>query len=57
MVSTYVLMKLLRVLELQRWRVLLFALSLSFLGFAYYDIDVVAVILILRLCVSGSDRN
>jgi uncharacterized membrane protein len=45
--STFTLLKLLTMLGLQRWRALLFGLSPSFVFFAYYNIDVLGVMLII----------
>ena len=47
MVSTLVVLKLLRMFGLPCWRVLLFVLSPSFLFFAYYNIDLVGVLFIV----------
>jgi len=47
MASVFVLLKFLGMFELGRWRALLLVLSPSFLLFAYYNIDVLGVFLIL----------
>jgi len=57
MVSTFILMKLLGRLGLARWRALLFALSPSFLLFAYYNIDVVAVLFIVAALYFAMRQN
>jgi hypothetical protein len=57
MVSTFILMKLLGRLGLARWRALLFALSPSFLFFAYYNIDVVAVLFIVAALYFAMRQN
>lgn len=45
--SVRILLKLLRDFGLQRWRALIFAISPSFIFFAYYNIDVVGILFIL----------
>ena len=55
--STFVLLKLLTMLGLQRWRVLLFALSPSFLFFAYYNIDAVGILFIVGALYFALRKN
>ena len=45
--SVHILLKLLQMFGLERWRAFLFALSPSFIFFAYYNIDVVGILFIL----------
>jgi uncharacterized membrane protein len=45
--GTFVLLRLLTMFGLQPWRALLFALSPSFVFFAYYNIDAIGVLLIV----------
>jgi hypothetical protein len=55
--STFVLLKLLTMFGLPRWRALLFALSPSFLFFAYYNIDVVGVLFIVAALYFSLKKN
>jgi uncharacterized membrane protein len=55
--STFVLLKLLTMFGLQRWRVLLFSLSPSFLFFAYYNIDVIGVLFIVAALYFALRKN
>lgn len=57
MACTFVLLKLLEILGLERWRALLFALSPSFLFFAYYNIDIVGVLFILSALYLALKQN
>ena len=57
MISSFILLKLLGMLGLERWRALLFAFSPSFLFFAYYNIDVVGVLFIVASLYFAKKEN
>jgi len=57
MASTFVLLKLLTMFGLPHWRALLFALSPSFIFFAYYNIDVIGVLFIVAALYFARREN